>query len=448
MDQKKALLLLKSGANVFLTGSAGTGKTYVLNKFIEHLKDARINVAVTASTGVASTHIKGVTIHSWSGIGVKQRLTSKDLDKIRKNKRLLEQFEETKVLIIDEVSMLHKDQLESIHQVLTHCLRNPQAFGGIQVVLCGDFFQLPPIGQYGELSKDKFAFMSPAWVFADFNICYLTKQYRQKANKLTQILEEIRKDEVSDDSIRLLKETLTNTFEDSIEPTQLYTHNVDVDAINDKKLAALNGKRKKITAKTGGDKKILPTLIKSVLSPEYMILKTGAKVMFVKNNTEKGYINGTLGEVIDFSVKGFPIVRTLNNKTIIATSEEWSVDDESGRPLATFRQVPLRLAWAITVHKSQGMTLDAAELDLRKTFEKGQGYVALSRLRDIEHLRLIGFNKTSLQVDSLALKADKRFQELSVILNENSIDDILKAKAKDFIRACGGRVLKKKINTD
>ena len=144
MTQDKALELLKSGRNIFLTGSAGTGKTYVLNKFIQHLKDAKIEVAVTASTGIAATHIKGSTIHSWAGIGVKQTLSTKDLEYIKKKKYLRDQFNKTKVLIIDEISMLHLDQLNTIHSVLEYCLGDSRAFGGLQVILCGDFFQLPP----------------------------------------------------------------------------------------------------------------------------------------------------------------------------------------------------------------------------------------------------------------------------------------------------------------
>ena len=196
-------------------------------------------------------------------------------------------------------------------------------------------------------------------------------------------------------------------------------------------------------AKTSGDKTIIESLKKSVITQDAMALKLGAKVMFVKNNPDKGYINGTLGEVIDYSEDGYPVVKTLDGSEIIASKEEWSINDEQDRPLASYKQVPLRLAWAITVHKSQGMTLDAAELDLGKTFERGQGYVALSRLRDLKFLRLFNFNDLALQVDPLALKADLRFQELSERTNDIEADDILNEEAKIFIRQCGGRVLKK-----
>ncbi len=443
MNQEKALAILKSGRNVFLTGSAGTGKTYVLNQFIQHLKDAKIDVAVTASTGIAATHIKGSTIHSWAGIGIKQRVSQKDLANIIKKKHLTKQFNKAKVLIIDEISMLHRDQLDSIDEVLRYCLESFDPFGGLQVVLCGDFFQLPPIGEYQQASRDKFAFMSEAWVKAEFNICYLTAQYRQNDNRLNQILSEIRTGTVTQQSHQWLKEASKTVFPNDIDPTKLYTHNEDVDFINNTHLADLPGKSRFFKAKTSGDKSLIDVLKNTVLTQNDMPLRKGAKVMFVKNNVEKGYINGTLGEIIDYSTIGWPIVKTIDNEKITAHPEEWSIDDEKGKTLASYKQVPLRLAWAITVHKSQGMTLDAAELDLSRTFERGQGYVALSRLRDLERLRLINFNSISLMVDGLAMKADKRFQELANQLDDSTNMEELLEESKTFIRSVGGRVLKK-----
>lgn len=443
MQQEKALQILKSGRNVFLTGSAGTGKTYVLNQFIQHLKDAKVEVAVTASTGIAATHIKGSTIHSWSGIGVKQVFSGKDLANLKKKKYLRDQFDKTKVLIIDEISMLHRQQIDAIDQVLQYCKDSVEPFAGLQIVVCGDFFQLPPIGQYGERSSDKFAFMAHSWQMAGFDICYLTKQYRQSDNMLQYILHEVRSGTVSQESINALKGAVNTSFEAGIEPTKLYTHNEDVDFINNTHLADLPTKSRFFKAKTRGDKSLIDVLKKTVLTQNDMALRLGAKVMFVKNNLEKGYINGTLGEIIEWSELGLPVVETLDKKKIIASEEEWSIDDEQGNALASYIQIPLRLAWAITVHKSQGMTLDAAELDLTKTFERGQGYVALSRLRDIERLRLIGFNSTSLQVDGLARKADIRFQELSKELDEATAEKELSEERKAFIRKSGGRVLKK-----
>lgn len=442
MTQEKALEILKSGRNVFLTGSAGTGKTYVLNKFIEHLHDCKVKVAVTASTGIASTHINGKTIHSWSGIGVKQELSKKDLTNLKRKEYLKKSIEKSNVLIIDEISMLHRKQLEAIDEVVSMFKENGAPFGGMQVVLCGDFFQLPPIGNGYERSKDKFCFMSSVWGEAGFHPCYLTQQYRQNNNVLTTILNQIRAGEVAPAAIKELEAAQYTVFEDHVTPTRLYTHNADVDAINEQELEKLDGRKRNFKATTSGEKAILETLKRSVQAHDVLPLKKHAKVMFVKNNPEKGYINGSLGEVIDFEDTGFPVVELLDKTIITATPEKWSVDDEVGDSLAWFNQIPLRLAWAITVHKSQGMTLECAEVDLSATFESGQGYVALSRLKALETLKLLGFNKKALEVDSLAKKADERFQVLS-LENEKIDSKMLDNERKTFIKASGGRVLKR-----
>ena len=437
MNQALALNILKSGKNVFLTGSAGAGKTHVLNQYIKYLKARKVPVAVTASTGIAATHMNGMTIHSWSGIGIKSKITRSGLVALETKKYLKKNLDKVKVLIIDEISMLHKVQIELVNTVLKHFKNSAEAFGGIQVVLSGDFFQLPPIGD--EAAKEKFAFMAPAWVEAGLTVCYLTEQYRQSDNELNHILNEIRSGMISEYSIKRLVSAQNTVLDNDWNPTKLYTHNVDVDRMNIKHLKELNGRSKSFTATTKGNEKILEVFKKSVQAAEYIELKIGAMVMFVKKNPEAGYINGSMGEVMAYSEDGFPIVRLMNGRKITANEENWTVDNEMGRSLATYIQVPLRLAWAITVHKSQGMTLDAAEIDLSKTFEKGQGYVALSRLKELKNLKLLGFNETAIQVDRLALRADKRFQELAAEakLRFASIP-ALEKEALDFIESCGG----------
>lgn len=446
MLQDKALAILKSGKNVFLTGSAGTGKTYVLNQYIEYLKERKVTVAVTASTGIAATHMNGMTIHSWAGIGVKEFITQGNLVSMKAKKYLRDHLEKVKVLIIDEISMLHKNQLNAVDVVLRYFKNNEEAFGGIQIVLCGDFFQLPPIGKQGELSRDKFAFMSEAWVKANLNVCYLTEQFRQSDNELNLILNEIRTGGLSEKSYRTLKKASNNQLDDNGELTKLYTHNYDVDRINGEFLATLSGKSKIHHAKTKGNKKLVETLKNSVLASENLELKIGARVMFVKNNPEKGFVNGSLGEVIGFTEDDLPSVKLIYNKKVVKVEpEDWSINDDNGKTLASYNQIPLRLAWAITVHKCQGMTLDAAEIDLSKTFENGQGYVALSRLKKLENLKLLGLNEQALMVDNLAFKADIRFQELSQDAENSYKFDELELQATVFIRDSGGLINKKEI---
>lgn len=436
MKQEKALSILKSGKNIFLTGSAGTGKTYVLNQYIQYLKERRIPVSITASTGIAATHLEGTTIHAWSGIGIKNSLSIANLRELREKKYLKKNIETSSVLIIDEISMLHKKQFDMVNEVLRFFRETDDPFGGIQLVISGDFFQLPPIGDYGEINRDKFSFMSQAWLDAKFTICYLTEQFRQTDNQLNEILNEIRSGSVSQRTKAILSSN--NNEITSIEPTKLYTHNIDVDRINTEQLQLIKGKNKILRAKIKGNLKLAETVKKSILAPENLILKIGAKVMFVKNNYEKGYLNGSLGNVIKFNKENIPIVRLLNGYEITAEHEEWRIEDEKGRLLVSYTQIPLRLAWAITVHKSQGMTLDSATMDLSKTFEKGQGYVALSRVKSLSGLNLKGYNSMTLLVDSLAFKADMRFQELSLEAEGDYEVKDLEKLAVDFIKKSGG----------
>ena len=251
MKQSQAHEILKSGQNVFLTGSAGTGKTYVLNEYIAYLKARKVPVAVTASTGIAATHMNGMTIHSWSGIGIKNVITSSNLSSMKSKKYLKEHLEKAQVLIIDEISMLHLGQLNSVNTVLKYFKNSESAFGGIQVVFSGDFFQLPPIGY--EPIGQRFAFMSPSWVESNLAVCYLTEQFRQDDNELNEILNEIRTASLSNKSRKHLLAAKDTKLGTKITPTKLYTHNVDVDRINREHLSSLKEKPKKFKASTKGN---------------------------------------------------------------------------------------------------------------------------------------------------------------------------------------------------
>ena len=441
MDQETALSILKAGQNVYLTGSAGTGKTYLLNQYIEYLRQREVPIAITASTGIAATHIGGQTIHSWSGIGIRDYITPKDLEKIGKNRQTVSRIKSTQVLIIDEISMLSGKVLSGISTIMKHFKGSQEAFGGAQIILSGDFFQLPPVSREAMSNRDKFAFMAPVWVEANLKICYLSQQYRQGRDTLSFILSEIRSQDVSDDSLDRIREKLEadETQEGAIK---LYTHNADVDQMNAQKLKQNSYPLRTFYAETKGKSNILDGLKQSVLAAPALELKKDARVMFVKNNPEKGYFNGSLGTVTSFDdSENYPLVKLDEGRIIRAKPEEWTVTDEKETILASYKQIPLRLAWAITVHKSQGMTLDTGEMDLSKTFEAGQGYVALSRLKSWDGLVLTGINRVSLQLDSLAVKADKRFQELSEesedwinIHSEKDLDQFF----EQFITQCGG----------
>ncbi|WP_374254124.1 AAA family ATPase [Acinetobacter brisouii] len=440
MKQETALKLLKAGENVFLTGSAGAGKTYTLNQYIQYLKIRKVPVAITASTGIAATHMNGMTIHTWAGIGIKDALSDDDLKRMKERKYLKEHLENTQVLIIDEISMLHAKQLNLVNQVLKYFKESDEAFGGIQVVVAGDFFQLPPVSKNEERNRDKFCFMSEAWVEAKFRVCYLTEQHRQDDETLNQILNAIRAQDLQHNHIQALTSVRQQDIGETF--TRLYTHNLDVDNLNFQHLNAIDGESHQFNAVLDGNEKLLETLKSSVRAPEELTLKKHAKVMFVKNNFDMGYINGSLGEVIGFEEDDehglLPKVQLSDGSVLLVEPETWSVENDAGKAIASFQQIPLRLAWAITIHKSQGMTLEAAEINLSHTFEKGQGYVALSRLKSLEGLRLTGFNDQALELDSLAIKADRRFQELSEEAEQHFANIDLTAQHQTFIRHCGG----------
>lgn len=403
MKQEKALEILMSGKNVFLTGAAGAGKTFVLNQFIEQAKKEGKDVAVTASTGIAATHLSGMTIHSWSGIGIKDQLSQGQIQEIENKKNMDLRYRRTDILIIDEISMISASVLDTVDQVARQIRKSDEPFGGMQVVFSGDFFQLPPISRSGEAL---FAFESYVWNKIDPAICYLERNYRQVDDPLINILTSIRTNQINDTLVETLTEKVESISNDLYLPTKLFTHNVDVDKMNLLHLQQIEEKPTDYAMQTHGDKKFIESLKKGCLAPEFLQLKIGAVVMFVKNNLSKGYVNGTLGEVVDFHDKGEPIVQLASGKEIVVSAETWSIRDGEG-VLAEISQVPLRLAWAITIHKSQGMSLDAAEIDLQKCFLPGMGYVALSRVRTLDGLLLKGFNQMALMVNPKILEFDR-----------------------------------------
>ncbi len=438
MTQGTALEILKTGANVFLTGEPGSGKTYVINQYIAWLEAAGLSVAVTASTGIAATHIGGLTIHSWSGVGTRDTLSRYDLDQIATKEKLVRRIKKVQTLIIDEVSMLDGKLLDMVDVICRTIRQSTEAFGGIQVVCVGDFFQLPPIGRQGEMTR--YAFESRAWESLHPLICYLTEQHRQEDELLLSLLGSIRRGAIEDDHYTLLREQVDIAYE-GIEPTRLYTHNADVDAVNAEKLKELRGAQKTYTMTGRGNKIFRESLMRNCLSPAALSLKEEAMVMCTKNNFEAGYVNGTLARVVGFDAyEGYPIIETADERRITMEPVAWEIV-EDGKVLASIEQVPLRLAWAITVHKSQGMSLDAAEVDLSKSFVYGQGYVALSRVRSLAGLKVLGMNPNALMVDPKIIAQDVRFRTESLAADETfeaMDEEELGAMHERFVKAGGG----------
>jgi ATP-dependent DNA helicase PIF1 len=453
MTQATALLILQTGANVFLTGEPGSGKSHTVNTYVAYLREQGIEASVTASTGIAATHVDGMTIHSWCGIGIKESLTDWDLDMIAQKEKVVRRVRNAHVLIIDEISMLSRETLAMVELVCRTLRGNERPFGGLQVIFVGDFFQLPPVvkkkyaPETAEIVYDQpddrrisqFAYDASAWQRANPIVCYLHEQHRQEDATYLELLSMMRRGDVSAQAHATLRARKVVPKSGNVHTT-LFPHNANVDTINSQELAKLPGFGRSYLMTSRGAPPLIESLKRNCLSPETLVLKKGARVIFTKNDIEGEYVNGTLGEVIDFDLGGQPIVKTRNGRRLAVEPVEWAVMD-GNKKLAEISQLPLRLAWAITVHKSQGMSLDSAHIDLSQAFEYGQGYVALSRVRTLAGLYLSGFNERALQVHPDVLAKDVQFRDSSDTAEDtfSAIDaEELKKMRENFIRAAGG----------
>jgi hypothetical protein len=450
MKQEEALDILKTGVSVFLTGEPGSGKSYVAARYVATLRREGIPVSVTASTGIAAAQLGGTTIHAWSGIGTRSQVGPRDLEAISKNRRIADRMKKTRVLIIDEVSMLSGQTLSAVSQACQYVRQSRLPFGGLQTIFVGDFFQLPPVVRRDDRfaaemdSQDPedlspFAYAARAWRDLEPAVCYLTEQHRQSDDDFSGLLSAIRSNRVGKSDLALLASRRTSGDSLPHGITRVFTHNTDVDRINDAELAKIPGEARSFFMSSTGDKVLADGLKRGCLSPERLDLKKGAIVMFTKNDPEGRYVNGTLGFVTGFdTADGAPVVQTKMGP-VTARAAEWKVaEDETVK--AGITQIPLRLAWAITVHKSQGMSLDAALMDLSNAFEYGQGYVALSRVRTLTGLYLLGWNDRALRVHPEALAKDAEFRQASEIECERLARsrESLTRQQREFLQNAGG----------
>lgn len=400
-EQAEAIRLLEAGENVLLTGVAGTGKTFCLNKWLE--KRGREGVAVTASTGIAATHLDGCTIHRFSGCGIGNRPAAAIANTYYWKDQVSPAIRATQVLIIDEISMLDGLMFELIGDLCRRAKRHTVnvPFGGLQVVLVGDMGQLAPV----EEEEKGFAFETDLWWALDLKHVELKQVMRQREAEFVRVLHGIRDGQLGQDGFQLLQQRVNAYDPDAEGAVRLMTHNRDVDRVNDGRLNKIPGKAKIFKAKERGDAKALERLDKNCLSPRDLRLKPGARVMMTKN--VGGLANGQLGTVVrwDEQYGSMRIVVRFDGfrhdtsvypaewkNTQVTTSTK---EDEDGkkttvreRTEAARIQYPLRLAWAITVHKSQGMTLGKVSVDLRNCFAPGQAYVALSRAKTLDGLNI------------------------------------------------------------
>lgn len=404
IPQEKQIIInaIRARNNVCVTGAAGTGKSFVL----EMVKDHFPYVHITASTGVSAVNVGGVTIHSWAGIGnaslpveeIVRFINSGPGTKIRR------QLKKAKLLAIDEISMISASVFNLINQVFQKVRQNELPFGGMQILVLGDFFQLPPV------SKDQaveFCFSSDAWDEAEFKIFELNEVFRQSDLRFIQLLNNIRHAALNDEDIELLKQRECSHPE-NLKPTLLVTHNYQADKINIEMLDKLVGEEEhRFKMKEQGRETGIAFLKKSCLAPQELVLKRGAQVMMLKNTLQKqGIINGSIGIVSGFTKNDSPIVKFLNGEVCTISPEDWNIEsfNETTQEVdlvASIKQIPLALAWAITIHKSQGMTLDYVLCDLSQVFAEGQAYVALSRVRSLDGLYIKGFKPGLLKVSPM-----------------------------------------------
>lgn len=468
LEQQAAAAHVLSGKSAFITGSAGTGKTFLLKYIIQelHEKFSPEEIAITASTGIAAVNIGGQTLHSFAGIGLGRGDTQYIISKLNKN--AIVNWKKCKVLVIDEISMVNMHLFELIDQVARHVRRSQLPFGGVQLVVVGDFMQLPPVTTSRDVDMDstssnslpfvkKFCFESLKWEEAGLadNTLVLKTIIRQKlpssphsdsdtSGEFIRILNEVREGNPSPQSLDLLNSCLVAKKPlptDGIIPTRLYCTNRDVDTENNQRLDDIPGEAVQVMAvdsftedtlvhySTAAKRNGLIEVLDKIIPPA-MSLKVGAQVMLTRNraarvkNSETGsytastssLVNGSRGIVVAFrrvetlndmyitnSVTRLPIVKFDNGDVITVEPIEFALTGPNGEIVAVRKQVPLKLAWAVTIHKSQGCTLTRAELLVSNAFDYGQTYVALSRVTSLEGLWLTSpITKRAIKVHPVA----------------------------------------------
>ena len=421
------------GENIFITGAGGTGKTYSIKKIYEHAKENGAIIAVTALTGVAAILLEcgATTIHSWAGIGISASTKSIDdiVRKVSSSKFYRHNWEITEVLIIDEISMMSLKLFELLNKLGQTIRNNDKPFGGIQVILSGDFFQLPPV------KETMFCFESTKFLKVFDNIIYLTKIYRQNDNTYKNILLKLRNGQISKKAIDLLNSRLIKNEKMDDNITHLVPTKSKANKINNEFLEIINEKeysykrdikecketltrlqKNRLELLTTQEKETEFNFIKNgTLTEETLVLKKGAFVMCIANlNMEAGIVNGSQGIVVDFNEDNLPIVEFRDHKgsdkKILIDKKEWKSENIPG--ISIF-QVPLILAWGITIHKAQGLTLQRAIIDIgNDIFEAGQMYVALSRLISLDGLHLEHFDIKRLMINKKVIDFYKKLNKL------------------------------------
>lgn len=403
-DQAQALDWLRSGENVFLTGGAGSGKSFLIREYRKEV-DAQ-SLPVLASTGVAAVLLGGRTFHSFFGLGILEGGPRAAFERASKNKKLLKRIKDTEGVIIDEISMISGMALEAAEMIARLARESDLPWGGLRVIAVGDFAQLPPVSS--QTQKD-WCFQSPVWMKTGFQVASLHYNQRVQENRFLEVLNLIRKGQVSSTVRDFLNEKLRDHDEDA-PGTRLFPRRLQAETYNQKKLDEINEEEIQIPTIYFGTEKQREMLAKSSPVPETLKIKLGCEVLFLQNDPQKRWVNGTRGKVVHIESDKIRI-RKNQGREVQVEKVQFSMLDAEGQVVASMVQFPLTLAYATTIHKSQGATLDDIWCDLGALWEPGQAYVALSRLRSSEGLNLLRWNPRSVLVDPAV---EKFYRSLSL----------------------------------
>lgn len=403
--QNEALKLLNGSENIFLTGVAGSGKSFLLQHFLKD-KNSKTH-PVVASTGAAAVLVKGVTFHSFFGLGIMEGGLEKTITRALKDARLRKRINQVDTIIVDEVSMISGVTLEAAENICREVRKSIVPWGGIRIIAVGDFGQLPPVSLGGK-PKD-WAFQSHTWEHSNFQVAYLKTVMRSQDEKFLRVLNFIRNGQVNFEVHNFLNSKVRKPEED-FTGTILFSHRQSVEDYNLTKLENLKGDVLSFKTTYSGSAKFLEAIKKAAPVPEVLHLKIGALVMIRKNDPMGAYVNGSLGTVKS-AKEGELKVELLNGNTAKLETESFSYMNPEGEVVAAADNFPVNLAWATTIHKSQGITLDAATIDLSRVFEAGQAYVALSRVKNADALYLSSWNPKAIRASDEVKSFHKQILE-------------------------------------
>lgn len=393
--QQRAFNLMAKGHNIFLTGVAGSGKSTLIKLFKE--KYSRVKrIAVTSTTGVSASLINGCTLHSFAGIGLGKSDINVLIHKVQTNGKSKQNWKRTDVLIIDEVSMLDSVLLEKLECIARTIRKSSKVFGGIQLILSGDFFQLPCV------NSSTYCFESEIWNRCITHTCYLTEIVRQKDIIFQKVLNNVRINNITDETRKILDSRVRIELKNNngITPTRIYSLKRDVKEINEFEIRRIRNRKfvYDMVVQTFKHKEEyeIKTCIKNCPAEQTLTLCMNAQVMLLNNNSLNKF-NGSRGVIIGFTDDSLPVVRFLDGVELVINSHTWSITNQDDETEVTLTQIPLKLAYALTIHKSQGCSLDYAEINLSDVFEFGQAYVALSRVKSLEGLNIIDIDYNRIQ---------------------------------------------------